>query len=244
MGRGRIALRKPSLESARCSAGELTLGELGSEDWDRLERPRVNMLKLGLEAMAAGFPERSWEDVAVGSSGRVGVREAVWLKEDWQTKRGRTYAGRGDGLRRSCCAGCLCRPRCGRSGWRVVPGSWAVAEEKQTGCRMQDGVRCVISERKARECWCLSVWVPRGRWITGCPVGRLGSLGGVVCRSGRGRHGRQHRNGESWLHRRLQGAGDGDQLMEGKEELWGPGKGGPSNRNYYGDCVCIVLLDG
>lgn len=29
---------------------------------------------------------------------------------------------------------------------------------------------------------------------------------------------------------RLQGAGDGDQLMEGKEELWGPGKGGPSNR--------------
>lgn len=28
---------------------------------------------------------------------------------------------------------------------------------------------------------------------------------------------------------RLQGAGDGDQLMEGKEELWGPGKkGGPA----------------
>lgn len=59
MGRGRIALRKPSLESARCSAGELTLGELGSEVWDRFESPRVNMLKLGLEAMAAGFPERS-----------------------------------------------------------------------------------------------------------------------------------------------------------------------------------------
>lgn len=35
---------------------------------------------------------------------------------------------------------------------------------------------------------------------------------------------------ESWQDGRLQGAGDGDQLMEGKEELWGPGKGGPSNR--------------
>lgn len=35
------------------------MGELGSEVWDRLESPRVNMLKLGLEAMAAGVPERS-----------------------------------------------------------------------------------------------------------------------------------------------------------------------------------------
>lgn len=31
---------------------------------------------------------------------------------------------------------------------------------------------------------------------------------------------------EGWLDGRLQGAGDGDQLMEGKEELWGPGKRG------------------
>lgn len=58
-------------------------------------------------------------------------------------------------------------------------------------------------------------------------------VSGVVCRSGRGRHGRQHtENGELAVRYlgRLQGAGDGDQLMEGKEELWGPGKGGPSNR--------------
>lgn len=54
VGRGRIALRKPSLESARCSAGELTLGELGSEVCDKEDRPRVNMLKLGRVAMIAG----------------------------------------------------------------------------------------------------------------------------------------------------------------------------------------------
>lgn len=49
-----MALRKPSLESARCSAGELTLGELGSDVCDREDRPRVNMLKLGLVAMITG----------------------------------------------------------------------------------------------------------------------------------------------------------------------------------------------
>lgn len=54
VGRGRMALRKPSLESARCSAGELTLGELGSDVCDREDRPRVNMLKLGLVAMITG----------------------------------------------------------------------------------------------------------------------------------------------------------------------------------------------
>lgn len=48
-----MALRKPSLESARCSAGELTLGEFGSEVWDREDRPRVNMLKVGRAAMVA-----------------------------------------------------------------------------------------------------------------------------------------------------------------------------------------------
>lgn len=42
-----MAFRKPSLESALVSAGELTLGELGSVVCDREERPRVNMLKLG-----------------------------------------------------------------------------------------------------------------------------------------------------------------------------------------------------
>lgn len=73
-----MALRKPSLESARCSAGELTLGELGSEDWDRLESPRVNMLKLGLEAMAAGVPGRSREGVAVGWRGRGWETVAGW----------------------------------------------------------------------------------------------------------------------------------------------------------------------
>lgn len=49
-----MALRKPSLESARCSAGELTLGELGSLVCDKDDRPRVNMLKLGRAAMIAG----------------------------------------------------------------------------------------------------------------------------------------------------------------------------------------------
>lgn len=49
-----MALRKPSLESARCSAGELTLGELGSDVCDSEDRPLVNMLKLGRAAMIAG----------------------------------------------------------------------------------------------------------------------------------------------------------------------------------------------
>lgn len=48
-----MALRKPSLESARCSAGELTFGEPGSEVWDREDKPRVNILKLGRAAMVA-----------------------------------------------------------------------------------------------------------------------------------------------------------------------------------------------
>jgi hypothetical protein len=102
---------------------------------------------------------------------------------------------------------------------------------------MQDGVRCVISEREARHDGVGvrpgTVYV--GRWCVG-----------VVCRSGRGRHGRQHTGMEGCLYGRVQGAGDGDQLMEGKEELWGPGKGGPSNRrqellarSYY---TCIVHL--
>lgn len=42
-----MAFRKPILESALVSAGELTLGELGSVVCDRDESPRVNMLKLG-----------------------------------------------------------------------------------------------------------------------------------------------------------------------------------------------------
>jgi hypothetical protein len=33
-------------------------------------------------------------------------------------------------------------------------------------------------------------------------------------------------NARGCTYGRLQGAGDGDQLMEGKEELWGPGERG------------------
>lgn len=57
-----MALRKPSLESARCSAGELTLGEFGSEVWDKEERPRVNMLKLGRAAMVEEDRGGEWEE--------------------------------------------------------------------------------------------------------------------------------------------------------------------------------------
>lgn len=57
------------------------------------------------------------------------------------------------------------------------------------------------------------------------------SAGPVEVATAANTHGR-----ESWLYctvrygtGRLQGAGDGDQLMEGKEEQWGPGKkGGPA----------------
>lgn len=83
---------------------------------------------------------------------------------------------------------------------------------------MQDGVRWVISERHD------GVGVRPGTVGIGS-----GGWSGLQVRSRSPRppaHGRM----EGWLYGRLQGAGDGDQLMEGKEELWGPGKGGPSNR--------------
>lgn len=72
------------------------MGELGSEDWDRLESPRVNILKLGLEeAMVAGFLGRGREDVAVGWRGRGGRGSPAG-------RRLEDKAGRVDGLRRSC----------------------------------------------------------------------------------------------------------------------------------------------
>ena len=49
MGSGRIVLNRLRFASSRCSAGELTLGELGSVLWESEERPRVN--KLGRVAM-------------------------------------------------------------------------------------------------------------------------------------------------------------------------------------------------
>lgn len=85
---------------------------------------------------------------------------------------------------------------------------------------MQDGARCAISEREARRSWLVFVRVTVGT------AGSLLVVRGVVCRSGRGSHGPPTHGMEGWLGGRLQGAGDGDQLMEGKEELWSPGKRG------------------
>lgn len=56
------------------------MGELGSEDWDRLESPRVNMLKLGLEAMAAGVPGKELR----------GMLRSGWKGRGWE----RSPAGR------------------------------------------------------------------------------------------------------------------------------------------------------
>lgn len=121
--------------------------------------------------------------------------------------------------------GCLCRRPCGGGVGGEVPGNWAVAGGRQSGCRMQDGVRCVISEREARRCWCSPGY---GRHRQALAVCRQtgGGWSGLQVRSRSPRP--PTRGMESWPHRRLQGAGDGDQLMEG-EELWGPGKGGPSS---------------
>lgn len=73
-----MALRKPSLESARVSAGELTLGEFGSVVWDREERPRVNMLKLGRGGAAivtdsgvGGLATREGQDTFEGREQRT-----------------------------------------------------------------------------------------------------------------------------------------------------------------------------
>lgn len=46
-------LKRLRLASSRCSAGELTLGELGSTLWERDESPLVN--KLGLLAIVSGY---------------------------------------------------------------------------------------------------------------------------------------------------------------------------------------------
>lgn len=86
-----------------------------------------------------------------GWEGRGGRRRR--LGEGCGTKRGqgRACAGRVDGLRRSCSEGLSLSSSLSSSGRRGAGGSgekWAVAEEKQSGCRMQDGVRCVISERE------------------------------------------------------------------------------------------------
>lgn len=70
-----MALRKPSFESARCSAGELTFGELGSEVWDRDDRPRVNILRLGRAAMFA--KDGSWRGGQGG--GQEERKGGCWL---------------------------------------------------------------------------------------------------------------------------------------------------------------------
>lgn len=58
-----MAFRKPNLESALVSAGELTLGEFGSADWDSDESPLVNMLKFGRGGAAIVTELRgSWEE--------------------------------------------------------------------------------------------------------------------------------------------------------------------------------------
>lgn len=44
-----MAFKKFRLASSRCSAGEPTFGELGSDDWDSEESPRVK--RAGLAAM-------------------------------------------------------------------------------------------------------------------------------------------------------------------------------------------------
>ena len=58
-----MALRKLRLASSRCSAGDATLMELGSELWDSDDRPRVK--RAGLPAMVAGW-------------GKVGGRKGEW----------------------------------------------------------------------------------------------------------------------------------------------------------------------
>lgn len=115
-----------------------------------------------------------------------------------------------------------------------MPGGWAVAEEKQSGCRMQDGVRCVISEREARRCWCSSGYGrPSERRLLYVVQVECGSVewsaGPVEVATAANTHGMERAGCTLHGTGRVQGAGDGDQLMEGKEELWGPDKkGGPA----------------
>lgn len=82
-----MAFRKPILESALVSAGELTFGELGSVVCDRDESPRVNMLKLGRAGAAI-------------VTDLVAVKQDIGrlLKEETKTWRGRR-SGRAHGTR-------------------------------------------------------------------------------------------------------------------------------------------------
>lgn len=85
-----MAFRKPNLESALVSAGELTLGELGSLVCDREESPRVNMLKLGragaaivtdLELVKAGCRETFEGETKTWVGGRARIDR--WTSGGW-----------------------------------------------------------------------------------------------------------------------------------------------------------------